>query len=165
MMSTPNPVIWIIVCPYLLFVWPHKGVNPVWSFIWGQSLCLQWHHKCLGWENNGWWILGVGGGVEGTVDRRDKTSSVMESFQERHTYTLDKHHALKNAEIRLLGLFQGRDSGSGGGGGEGLSAAEASGYNTHSVCVCMELCDCWRQSEMWHCSLRGEKEKKEALFL
>ena len=33
-------------CPYLLFVWPLQGTNPGWSFIWGQSLCLQWHNKC-----------------------------------------------------------------------------------------------------------------------
>lgn len=99
-------MIQVIACPYSLFVWPQKATNPGWSFIWGQSLCLQWHHKCRCRENNGWWIQRE----PGTVDSRDgpETSSVMESFRPGPTPWPNNLQKMEpeGGGVKLLRLFQ-----------------------------------------------------------
>lgn len=151
-------MIQVIASPYLLFVWPQKGTNPGWSFIWGQSLCLQWHHKCPRRENNGWWIQRE----PGTVDSTDARTpcSVMESFQTIKGPRLGQRLLLKCSLCEV-----------GGGVGE-IAAVWAGGqwrgrtqrcpdHRVITLNVYMKLCVGWRQSETGLSSLG----KKEALFL
>lgn len=143
-----------IACPYLLFVWPHKGTNPGWSFIGGQSLCLQWHHKCPCRENNGWWIQQE----PGTVDSRDPTRNLSchGKFLRQGPTPWPNTPQKKKKKLSE----QGSD-------GESQSRWWRAGgwdgwdHQVMTLNVYMKLCVCWRQSGTGLCSLG----KKDALFL
>lgn len=120
-------------CPHLLFDWPPKGTNPGWSFISGQSLCLQWHHKCPCRENNGWWIQRQ----SGTVDNGEKNSSVMESFQ-----TIKGTHLGQTPLQNVVGRVSVAAS-------ETVVGSDGRRWDHQVITlnVYMKLCLCWRRSE------------------
>lgn len=121
-----------VACPHLLFDWPREGTNSGWSFISGQSLCLQWHHKCPCRENNGWWIQWP----SGTVDNSQKNSSVMESFQ-----TIKGTHL---GQTPFQNVVRG-GSGFGDSGGEGRALLGTSGYNTKCLYEALRAGDAPRE--------------------
>lgn len=136
-------MIQVIACPYLLFVWPHKGMNPSWSFIWGQSLCLQWHHKCLCRDNNGWWIsAGVGHTGQSRIPKLPVSWKVLQTGDPRLDQTMPSAPKMRD-QIAVVVL--------------GIVAGRRKDNPVITLNVSMKLCVCWRQSEMAHCSSGGRK--------